>query len=456
MVTMDKELEKIKLTRVMTAILVTFLILASAIIPASSYLVGPVNAQVNPNGDDDGDGLLNSWETNGIPYTGADGQQHFYTLPQANPNHKNLYVEVDYMNGHRPIGGSTTFGAIEDVRRAFRLAPVSNPDGATGITLFVQLDENITHQNTIDLGDLINNIKPKWFGTAAERADPNSVNLLAAKRTAFHYAVFAHDRPAPNQGSSGVAELPGMDSLVTLGASHWAVDPVTNHSVGSRSEQAGTFMHEFGHNLGLEHGGGDETNCKPNYFSVMNYLFQFPDFVSGRPLDYSRSALTTLNKTNLNEPNGISQSTPSGLTTVYGPRGTGKGPAFPVAGVPIDWNFNGVTTNTGVNSDINGDLACETPGPGPILNGFNDWNALTYIVPQQALAAQAFEVPKEETINDVVKARLILLEGIDNAILRLIKSDPKAMMDKPRGMFDTTHIAQLLKTDQLEGSNQGT
>ena len=106
---MDKELEKIKLTRVMTAILVTFLILASAIIPASSYLVGPVNAQVNPNGDDDGDGLLNSWETNGIPYTGADGQQHFYTLPQANPNHKNLYVEVDYMNGHRPIGGSTYF-----------------------------------------------------------------------------------------------------------------------------------------------------------------------------------------------------------------------------------------------------------------------------------------------------------------------------------------------------------
>ena len=57
---------------------------------------------------------------------------------------------------------------------------------------------------------------------------------------------------------------------------------------------------------------------------------------------------------------------------------------------------------------------------------------------------------------DVVKARLILLEGIDNAILRLIKSDPKAMMDKPRGMFDTTHIAQLLKTDQLESSNQGT
>jgi hypothetical protein len=450
---MNKELKKIKLRGRMAAILLMLLILASAIVPvSSSYLIGSVNAQVEPNGDDDGDGPTNSWETNGIPYTGVDGLQHFYKLPQADPLHKNLYVEADYMQFHRPIGGSTTFGAIEDVRRAFRLAPVSNPDGTTGINLFVQVDEQIPHQNTTDMNDLMNNIKPEWFGTAAERADLNAVNLLAAKRMAFHYAVFAHDQPAPHQGSSGVAQRPGMDSLVTLGAPHWAVDPVTNHNVGSRSEQAGTFMHELGHNLGLEHGGGDGTNCKPNYFSVMNYLFQFPDFVSGRPLDYSRSNLTALNKANLNEPNGISQSTPSGLTTVYGPRGPGKGPVFPVAGVPIDWNFNGVTIDIGVDSNINGDLACGASGPGPILKGFNDWNALKYIVPQQALAALAFELPNEETINDVIEARLILLEGIDNAIQRLVKSEPKAMMQKPTGIFDTTHIAQLLKTDQLEAA----
>jgi hypothetical protein len=107
-------------------------------------------------------------------------------------------VEVDYMNGHRPIGGTTVFGAgsaIEDVRRAFRNAAVSNPNTSTGITLFVQLDENITHQDTTTLNDFINNIKPKWFGTAAERADPNNATLLAAKRMAFHYAIFAHDQP---------------------------------------------------------------------------------------------------------------------------------------------------------------------------------------------------------------------------------------------------------------------
>ena len=34
-------------------------------------------------------------------------------------------------------------------------------------------------------------------------------------------------------------------------------------------------MHELGHNLGLKHGGGDlEILHKPNYLSVLNYLFQ--------------------------------------------------------------------------------------------------------------------------------------------------------------------------------------
>ena len=33
-------------------------------------------------------------------------------------------------------------------------------------------------------------------------------------------------------------------------------------------------MHEFGHNLGLYHGGDESTNYKPNYYSIMNYLYQ--------------------------------------------------------------------------------------------------------------------------------------------------------------------------------------
>lgn len=68
--------------------------------------------------------------------------------------------------------------------------------------------------------------------------------------------------------------------------------------------------------------------------------------------------------------------------------------------------------------------------------------------------AQTSKMPKEQelTINDTRQSRLVLLEGIDNAIQRLVMSEPKAMMHKPIGIFDTTHIAQLLKTDQLDAA----
>ncbi len=76
------------------------------------------------------------------------------------------------------------------------------------------------------------------------------------------------------------------------------------------------------------------------------------------------------------------------------------------------------------------------------MAGFNDWNALMYVVSQQALAAQAFEVPKEENISDIGQDRLHLLEGIDNAIQKLVnQSASTAMMNKPIDRFDTTHIA---------------
>ena len=67
---------------------------------------------------------------------------------------------------------------------------------------------------------------------------------------------------------------------------------------------AGTFMHELGHCLGLDHGGGDGTNNKPNYVSVMNYLWQFSGVTRGGTaniVDYSNAALANLNEKSLDE-----------------------------------------------------------------------------------------------------------------------------------------------------------
>jgi hypothetical protein len=67
--------------------------------------------------DTDGDGLPNTWETNGIDINN-DGVID-YRIPNANPNHKNLYVELDYMTGHRPVGGNNGLAvggsAMQDV-----------------------------------------------------------------------------------------------------------------------------------------------------------------------------------------------------------------------------------------------------------------------------------------------------------------------------------------------------
>jgi hypothetical protein len=81
---------------------------------------------------------------------------------------------------------------------------------------------------------------------------------------------------------SGYSDLGGQDTAVTLGL--WETAP--NQDMSKRANViAGTLFHEIGHTLGLTHGGryydtpGSyvptyEANCKPNFQSIMNYLFQ--------------------------------------------------------------------------------------------------------------------------------------------------------------------------------------
>lgn len=119
---------------------------------------------------------------------------------------------------------------------------------------------------------------PGQAAVPTERApNPNSTNILAAKRLVYRYTIFGNQRANKNT-TSGYAELPakdegpfgGNDFQVTLGG--WDV------SGGTLQEQQGTFMHELGHTLGLGHGGtvDDHENYKPNYYSVMSYMWQTP------------------------------------------------------------------------------------------------------------------------------------------------------------------------------------
>lgn len=370
--------------------------------------------------DKDGDGLLDTWETSGIDIDG-DGTVDL-TLPGATPDHKDLFVELDYMaltgSGNHthhpqrtPSGAVLAVDPIQSVKNAFAAAPVSNLDGTTGIRLHIVVGEEIAEQNPIAWGaagtgfDALKRGAPAGpctghFGTPTERASANCANILRAKKLAYRYAISGHSITGTR--ASGIAELGGNDFAVTLrtgpAPSHEAVAQAFASAYGTNfpdewsDMMAGTIMHELGHTLSLEHGGGlglpvaeREVGCKPNYISVMNYSRQFnngggfpgtPSPVRlGRRLDYSPSTLPTLEELALYEPLGIGAA--PGNLIAFGRNGILR---VGVSEDPIDWNgVNGIEMSP-VGVDVNYIHSIFMCGPnfGQALAGHNDWANLTY------------------------------------------------------------------------------
>jgi len=252
--------------------------------------------------DADRDGLPDRWENGGIPYIDGNGVEQHFMLPGANRLHKDLYVEVDEMDGI-----SLSNAAIALLEAAFADAQQTNPDGIDGISLHVLKDEgNLPHvQNWQTDGCWpldFDAVRSSWYGTLAQRESSDSVALLAAKAKAYRYCVVA-DRAAPNS-IGGCGQRPG-DNFVIF--------PGTSYTV---EQQAAVFMHALGHNLGLQHGGGDEINGKPNYPSIMNYVmsYRYSWNNSFWRLDYSRhdaGGFVSLDESSLDETAGIG--TPGGF-----------------------------------------------------------------------------------------------------------------------------------------------
>jgi hypothetical protein len=195
------------------------------------------------------------------------------------------------------------------VSEAFAKAPYVSPTGSLGITLHVDAGpDSVLDASGATWGLLSNARAIPWqknLGTAATGSyDWRAFDAVrnapggfrdTARGAVFHYVIFGqyHDLDDPHGGgASGIARgIGGTDFLVTLGN-------FTN-GVGTPREQAGTFMHELGHNLGLRHGGCDDANMKPGYASVMNYAFQMDGIVRGGMrgvLDFSRGSAPPLDE----------------------------------------------------------------------------------------------------------------------------------------------------------------
>ena len=94
----------------------------------------------------------------------------------------------------------------------------------------------------------------------------NPVNFDPSLYGFQHYAVFAYRRTECGNNRTGLASgFRDDDFMVTL---------LQNQS---NLRQAGTFMHELGHNLNQRHSGLGSSNIsrfKPNHQSVMSYRWR--------------------------------------------------------------------------------------------------------------------------------------------------------------------------------------
>jgi hypothetical protein len=319
--------------------------------------------------------------------------------PAANSPDLNVWVHYDYMvtPDH---SDAPSAAAIKMVMDAFK---------AHGVALHIDPQHTAIPAHAV--------IVPDWQGQWASEpgfddpacTGPDAVLFSDLKARYFHpssshpwhYAVFGEHvltdnavdanncpvatengdaPPLPNM--TGDSQIGWFDAPATFGYS-FVVAMGSFLDFGhtpSDTTVAAMFMHELGHNLGLLHGGahtkGNDAlaNYKPNYISVMNYDFQFgipyaapgSNVPVGYRVDYSDTKLPDLNEASLDENLGV-QDTAHPTDITYSCADPFCSTPVPALG-PIDWNGNGTTTDTNVQSDLNHDGFA-----GEVLHGFDDW-----------------------------------------------------------------------------------
>ena len=287
----------------------------------------PFNADTDGDGIDDGDEVLGTLAGLALPNLGT------------SPLKQNLLLEFDWFDDANDCAAHShqpTATAINGFEAAFANAPISNPDGTTGIDVISDYGQGGAFTGGNLIADADGVIAGGVFNT--DYVNDKAANFAASRNGYFHYVLNPH-RYNTNSGSSGQASIFGDDMIVSLNCAN------------SNTNVRNTIMHELGHNLNLRHGGNVDTNYKPNYNSVMNYLYQFPgvDTNCTPPgdglLDYSHGTRISLNENSLNETLGTCGS-----------------------GFPWDWNGNAVVeTNVVFNLNPLFDAALTT------LTDSNDW-----------------------------------------------------------------------------------
>lgn len=259
-------------------------------------------------------------------------------------------IELDYM-------GDDTDGH-DHMPQQIVLDAVIQMFACQGHTLIIDLDDEVTHYDFLT-GDPSADCGNFWgyTGVANTYRSLRDANFDREGQDGWHYAIFAHQYRVdadPNNAGSGCQNTTssgranGGDAfIVTLGA--------FDGNVGTLYAQAATLAHEFGHNLGLNHCGGqicgsnNTPNGDPNWVgpqvpnlpSVMSYNYQLSgvrtrlisnglafDEALFKEIDFSHGRMCGWNENSLNESIG----------TIM---------------LPVDFNCDNDVNDSGIQQDVN-------------------------------------------------------------------------------------------------------
>lgn len=312
--------------------------------------------------DADKDGIPDIWELNGIDYDGDNDIDLDLKAMGAVVGNKDIFIEVDAMQGLAPSQSALNIVAEQFKKHGFYLHIDAGADSIDYVTGRIWGD--MSGSNTLPFEKFTSLGTPDgkgWYKDYDRWIALHENNMDRRRSPVFKHCIFVNQ--FNEDRNTGIAsDIPGQYFLCALmsGKNDIAV--------------AGTFMHELGHTLGLRHGGDDDIRFKPNYLSIMNYLYQTTGLSGTREVNYSEYELPAMDTTKLNENNGIDPdglTNNSGLGTKWKLSKEKNYEAKNISGRAIDFNKNG-----NIESLVNVKFYTGGTDVTTFSRSINDWNHL--------------------------------------------------------------------------------
>jgi hypothetical protein len=261
-------------------------------------------------------------DKDGIPDSKEVDCAYFNDLPYygwgARPNQTDIFVQVDYMEDS-PTTKVTNLmqpsvAALqkwENIYIQYSLHDVNHASGPLYPIRF-HIDTGLLHALP-DEQNVINNVQyhlhakntSKHGGTVVPYQESiylshysehptiatyASINMDPRRYGIFHYLLAAY-KYAASDNAVGLADNSGQNSGVFMSIRD-RISSLDNNRGAIDTLFASTAAHEVGHNLSLHHGGFEEINYKPNYYSIMNYGYS--DDMVKRGAQFTQAEINTI------------------------------------------------------------------------------------------------------------------------------------------------------------------